>query len=630
MYCIMPTLKVALINNSKICAQNVVTYNPAQFGGDEPKFLSCKGIIYPAKKSDDPELSVGFIGLNQIARKGHSLALSDLIDVKVVTEREITEQYAEFPAFTVINVLGIKSDKIDIPADKLQVQIGAFLSDYFLYKGQHLVLKYDTGYLHLRVDEAAQITDKIEFDVISLDSRVNIRPADKSLLKSKFFDPDFRFEDIGIGGLDDALKEIFKQAMTSRAYSPEIIKKLGIRHAKGILLHGPPGTGKTLIARQIGNMLSTIKPKLVNGPEIFNKYVGASEEKIRELFAEAISDQETLGDSSPLHVIIFDEFDAICKVRGMSASSSGVGDLVVNQLLSMIDGVNVLNNIFIIAMTNRKDLIDPAILRAGRIGIHIPISLPNEAGRKQILKIHTQTMTDNSMISKDVDFDMLAHITDNYSGSELTRLVELACEYALNDGLVFKEDLIEVAQVDFVKAFEHIVPSMGRLLDESSTVDLATLPISDDRRLAITSTVESIITRLSTDSNVRIIINTGDLKENTYIINSVISGCTHQYIGVIRPNMLVGKDEYAKNTLLIEKFSTASLFARSLIIIDDLETILNFLSLDHIIDYGKVCMQTFLNIVKSFTDKKSIDVVTTCTDDTLFRLFNKTCAQISI
>ncbi len=94
--------------------------------------------------------------------------------------------------------------------------------------------------------------------------------------------------------------------------------------------------------------------------------------------------------------------------------------------------------------------------------------------------------------------------------------------------------------------------------------------------------------------------------------------------------MLVGKDEYAKNILLIEKFRTASLFARSLIIIDDLETILNFLSLGHIIDYGKVCMQTFLNIVKSFTDKKSIDIVTTCTDLTLFKLFDKTCEQISI
>lgn len=626
----MPTLKVAPINNSKMCAQNVVIYNPTQFGGDEPKFLSCKGIIYPAKKSDDPELCVGFIGLNLIVRKGHSLALDDLIDVKLATETEITEQYAESPAFTVINILGIKGDKLNIQSDKLQMHISTFLSGYFLYKGQHLVLKYDTGFLHLRVDEAARMTTKIEFDVMSLDSRVNIRQADKSLLKSKFFDPDFSFEDIGIGGLDDELKEIFKQAMTSRAYSPEIIKKLGIRHAKGILLYGPPGTGKTLIARQIGNMLSSVKPKLVNGPDIFNKYVGASEENIRELFAEAINDQKTLGDESPLHVIIFDEFDAICKVRGMSGSSSGVGDSVVNQLLSMIDGVNVLNNIFIIAMTNRKDMIDPAILRAGRIGIHIPISLPNEAGRKQILKIHTQTMSENSMIGKDVDFDMLAHITDNYSGGELSRLVEMACEYALNDAIVFKEDLIEVTQVDFVKAFEHIVPSMGRLLDESSTVDLATLSISDDRKLAITDIVDSVISRLNTNLNVRIIINTDNLKENTYIINSVISGCNHQYIGIIRPNMLVGKDEYAKNILLIEKFRTASLFARSLIIIDDLETILNFLSLGHIIDYGKVCMQTFLNIVKSFTDKKSIDIVTTCTDLTLFKLFDKTCEQISI
>jgi ATP-dependent 26S proteasome regulatory subunit len=509
----MQILKVAPIHNSKVCSQNVVTYNAAQFGGSDVKFLSCKGIIYPAKKTDDIEM--GYIGLNQIVRKGHNLALYDLINVMCATEEEITDRYAEFPAFTVINVLGIKSDKIDIPSDKLQMQIGAFLSGYFLYKGQHLILKYDTGYLHLRVDEAARITDKIEFDVISLDSRVNIRPADTSLLKSKFFDPDFSFEDIGIGGLDEELKEIFKQAMTSRAYSPEIIKKLGIKHAKGILLYGPPGTGKTLIARQIGNLLSAVKPKLINGPEIFNKYVGQSEENIRTLFAEAIHDQEILADASPLHVFIFDEFDAMCKIRGMNASSSGVGDSVVNQLLSMIDGVNVLNNIFIIAMTNRKDMIDPAILRAGRIGIHIPISLPNESGRKQILRIHTQKMSENSMVGKDVDFDMLAHITDNYSGSELSRLVEMASEYALHDALIFKEDLIEVCHGDFMKAYDHIVPNMGRLLDESSTINLDELPINDERRLEITTNVNAIICKLSSETNIRLIITPFSLKNGT-------------------------------------------------------------------------------------------------------------------
>lgn len=400
-----------------------------------------------------------------------------------------------------------------------------------------------------------------------------------------------------------------------------------IKHAKGILLYGPPGTGKTLIARQIGNLLSSVKPKLINGPEIFNKMVGQSEENVRNIFAEAIRDQSSLSDESPLHVFIFDEFDAMCKVRGMSASSSGVGDSVVNQLLSIIDGVNVLNNIFIIAMTNRKDLIDPAILRAGRIGIHIPISLPSKLGRKQILKIHTQKMTENSMIGKNVDLDCLAHITDNYSGSEISRLVEMACEYALNDALVLKEDILEVNQEDFIRAYEHIVPNMGRLLDESCTVLIDEL--DEEKMPTVTAQITNIVHLLS-GNNSRIIVHSDSLKTNTYVINQIIAECKHQYIGIVRPNMLIGKDEYMKNTLLIEKFRTASLFAKSIIVIDDLETVLNFMTIEHIVDYSKTCMQTFLNIVKSFTDKKSIDVVVTCSNDVLFNLFEKTCEQISL
>lgn len=109
---------------------------------------------------------------------------------------------------------------------------------------------------------------------------------------------------------------------------------------RGILLYGPPGTGKTLMARQIGKMLNAKEPKIVNGPEILNKYVGASEENIRKLFAEAESEYKARGDNSDLHIIIFDEIDAICKQRGSKNDGTGVGDSIVNQLLSKMDGVD--------------------------------------------------------------------------------------------------------------------------------------------------------------------------------------------------------------------------------------------------------------------------------------------------
>ena len=105
---------------------------------------------------------------------------------------------------------------------------------------------------------------------------------------------------------------------------------------KGILLHGPPGTGKTLMARQIGKMLNAREPKIVNGPEILNKYVGQSEENIRKLFAEAEKEYKAKGDDSGLHIIIFDELDAICKQRGSKNDGTGVGDSVVNQLLAKV------------------------------------------------------------------------------------------------------------------------------------------------------------------------------------------------------------------------------------------------------------------------------------------------------
>ena len=137
-----------------------------------------------------------------------------------------------------------------------------------------------------------------------------------------------------------------------------MIQKLGIKHVKGILLYGPPGTGKTLMARQIGKMLNGKEPKIVNGPEILNKYVGQSEENICNLFTDAEKEYAEKGDDSELHIIIFDEIDAICPARGTRTGGTGVADTVVNQLLSKIDGVESLNNILVIGMTNRCVLHD--------------------------------------------------------------------------------------------------------------------------------------------------------------------------------------------------------------------------------------------------------------------------------
>merc|ERR1719499_946838 len=210
------------------------------------------------------------------------------------------------------------------------------------------------------------------------------------------FRPDFNFEEMGIGGLSKEFGNIFRRAFAARVFPPHVVRDLGINHVRGMLLHGPPGTGKTLIARQLAKFLKAAEPKIVNGPEILSKYVGQAEENIRTLFADAEKEYKQQGDNSQLHVVIFDEIDSICKARGSKSDSTGVHDSIVNQLLSKIDGVDALNNILLIGMTNRKDLIDDALLRPGRLEVHVEISLPDEDGRVQILNIHSKGMRETN------------------------------------------------------------------------------------------------------------------------------------------------------------------------------------------------------------------------------------------
>lgn len=165
---------------------------------------------------------------------------------------------------------------------------------------------------------------------------LKFKASSKRMATNSIIKPDFKFEDMGIGGLDNEFAQIFRRAFASRIFPPGLVDKLGIQHVKGLLLYGPPGTGKTLIARQIGKFLEAEEPKVVNGPEILNKFVGQSEENIRKLFADAEKEYKAKGDESNLHIIIFDELDAICKQRGGKNDGTGVGDSVVNQLLSKV------------------------------------------------------------------------------------------------------------------------------------------------------------------------------------------------------------------------------------------------------------------------------------------------------
>eukprot|EP00920_Eleutheroschizon_duboscqi_P026202 GHVT01064750.1.p1 GENE.GHVT01064750.1~~GHVT01064750.1.p1 ORF type:complete len:640 (-),score=159.32 GHVT01064750.1:987-2906(-) len=304
--------------------------------------------------------------------------------------------------------------------------------------------------------------------IFSSTSTTHLIVRSRRIVHQKLFASSFNFEELGIGGLDKEFEIIFRRAFASRLFPPSIVEELGIRHVRGLLLFGPPGTGKTLIARQLGKVLHAREPKIVNGPEILNKFVGQSEENIRSLFKEADAEYKKSGEDSSLHIIIFDELDAICKQRGSTGGSTGVNDSVVNQLLSKIDGVDALNNILLIGMTNRLDLIDEALLRPGRLEVHVEIGLPDEFGRAQILEIHTKKLKQSNRLAQDVDLPELAERTKNFSGAEIEGLVRAALSYAFERNINPRDltkaantDEIIVCRGDFEKAMDEVKPVYG-------------------------------------------------------------------------------------------------------------------------------------------------------------------------
>ncbi len=252
--------------------------------------------------------------------------------------------------------------------------------------------------------------------------------------------PTVRWTDIG--GLED-VKEDLREAVEWPLKNPEVFKRMGIRAPKGILLYGPPGCGKTLLARAVATE-SESNFITIKGPEIFSKWVGESEKAIREVFRKARM-------ASPA-VIFFDEFDSLVPGRGMGYADSGVTERVISQLLTEMDGILSLEDVVIIAATNRPDIVDPAILRPGRFDRLIYVPEPEQKSRLEIFKIYTKDMP----LAKDVDLSQLVVMTKKYSGAD----IEAVCREAGLNALRIDMKAKEVSASDFKKALEKIGPSI--------------------------------------------------------------------------------------------------------------------------------------------------------------------------
>jgi len=259
--------------------------------------------------------------------------------------------------------------------------------------------------------------------------------------------PNVRWSDIG--GLEDVKQEL-QEAVEWPIKQPDLFKRMGIEPPRGILLYGPPGTGKTLLARAVATE-SEANFIAVKGPEMLSKWVGESERAVRETFRKARM-------AAPA-IIFFDEIDAVVPMRGSGIGDSHVTERVISQLLTELDGLEKLENVVVIAATNRPDLIDSALLRPGRFDRLVLVPAPDKKARLEIFKIHTKGMP----LAKDVDFEALAAETEGYAGSDIAALCREAAMLVLRKDKKSKE----VQMKYFIDAKQRVKPSITDYIEKN-------------------------------------------------------------------------------------------------------------------------------------------------------------------
>ncbi len=247
-----------------------------------------------------------------------------------------------------------------------------------------------------------------------------------------------------VGGLDELKQKLIEAVEWPLSY-PKIFKRMGISPPKGILLYGPPGCGKTLLARAVAteskaNFIS------IKGPELLSKWVGESEKAIREVFRKAKM-------ASPC-VIFFDEFDSIAPSRGRHSSDSGVSEKVLSQFLTELDGLEVMKDIVVIAATNRPDILDPALIRPGRIDRILLVPAPIEKGRLEILKIFTKDMP----LTNNIKLEELNDMIDGFSGADIETWCREAAMIALRENIRARKVSIE----HFKEARNMVNPTLSK------------------------------------------------------------------------------------------------------------------------------------------------------------------------
>ena len=248
-----------------------------------------------------------------------------------------------------------------------------------------------------------------------------------------------------MGGLLDVKREMTETLQYPLRFAAKYTR-FGMSPSKGMLLYGPSGCGKTLVAKAIAN---EVKSNFISvkGPELLSMWFGESESNVRELFNKA-------RGAAPC-ILFFDEIDSIAKKRGGGSGGGEAGDRIVNQILTEIDGVGAKKSVFCIAATNRPDMIDPALMRPGRLDQLVYLPLPDAASRLSILK----SCTRKSPLADDVDLDQMVEAMDGFSGADITEVCQRSAKLAIRQhifddeaGLPAESSCREISKAHFDSA----------------------------------------------------------------------------------------------------------------------------------------------------------------------------------
>ncbi len=364
-----------------------------------------------------------------------------------------------------------------------------------------------------------------------------------------------------IGGLDDEL-DLVRETVELPMSEPELFAELGIEPPTGVLLYGPPGTGKTLIAEAVASAVDAAFYH-VSGPEITSKYKGESEERLREIFDRA-------GDEAP-SIIFFDEIDAIAPERD---DEGDMENRVVGQLLSLMDGLEARGDVIVIGATNRVDSLDPALRRPGRFDREIEIGVPDEAGRREILKIHTNGMP----LAEDVNVDRIAARTHGFVGADLKALVTEAAMVALRR--VREDDApVEVTRSDLEAGLATTEPSaMREFVAETPETDFDDVGGLEEAKKTLREAIEwplshpELFEKTNTAAPSGILLYGPPGTGKTLLARAVASEGEVNFIHVAGPELIdkyVGESEKAVR----EVFERARQAAPSIVFFDEIDAI---------------------------------------------------------